>query len=393
MLNKELDQYFTTNEILIKGFKREVNRIVDKELTKLSTFRILEPSIGAGNLISYLPKSVYKNITGIEIDPLVTKGLVEKGILIKHTNFLEQSFDDKFDLILMNPPFTYTSEFITKCFDLLSDDGHMICLCQDNTLKLTKNIQLLKTMDENGMFTSLRKYTDENLFDNASIGVIIFVYQKCQQTSVNQSCRYYIDNKLINEKMYTVNPIFQFVNSQQTQLGGLFNVYVGYVSGADNILKVPSTNTDSENIIGILKKENNKEYYYNFTNETEALKCKQIADNKDKLINRKIKKFDSSNWFTFGLKRNENIIKGNIGRECIYVYNQTRNQKIAFISTVQYFGGNLLMLLPKHDNICLQKVVDLLNDMEFREQYTTSGNRFKISHKQLKSPYVSYSIM
>ena len=394
MLSKELDQYFTTNEILIKGFKREVNRIVDNEMTKLSTLRILEPSIGAGNLISYLPESAYENITGIEIDPKVTKELTEKGINIIHTNFLTHEFENKFDLILMNPPFTYTSEFIAKCTELLTDGGYLICLCQDNTLKLTKNIQLLKSMNESGEFVSLRKYTDENLFKNASIGVIIFVYHKyrhIEPTDCGQVCRYYVDNKPSGEKMYTINPIFQFVDKQQTQLSELFNVYVGYVSGADNILK-SETETETDNIISILKKENKKEFYYNFFNETEALECKQIAENKNKLLSRKIKKFDSTNWFTFGLKRNENIIKENYGRECIYVYNQTRNQKIAFISTVQHFGGNLLMLLPKNDSICLQEIADILNATEFKEQYITSGDRFKISHKQLSSSYITYTI-
>ena len=48
---------------------------------------------------------------------------------------------------------------------------------------------------------------------------------------------------------------------------------------------------------------------------------------------------------------------------------------------MSYFGGGLLMLIPKGD-IELGKVVDYLNSRDFKKNYTYSG-RFKIGHRQL----------
>ena len=395
-MNKDYDQYFTTNKILLKGFAKELLKIKED----INDFKILEPSIGNCDLIvNLLEESLYKNITAFEIDEQLKEYNDKFKLNIIYEDFLKYNFkDNKYDLIIMNPPFTYTAEFINKCYELLNDNGYMICLCQNNTLKLTKNIQLLNKLNENGLFISLRKYTDEHLFKNASIGVIIFTYQKHinkdnkQLTNKKNSCRYYTNNKQKQIKQYIINPIFQFVETEQIQIKDLFDVYVGYVSGADNILKINKDygNENKNNTIEILKKENEIELYYDITNENDAKDIKQIINNKTKLINRKIKKFDNNNWFEFGLKRNESIIKENYGKKCLYVYNQTRNKNICFESVVQYFGGNLLMLLPKYQNIDLNEIKNILNNNEFKQQYITDNNRFKTTHKQLSTSYINY---
>ena len=48
------------------------------------------------------------------------------------------------------------------------------------------------------------------------------------------------------------------------------------------------------------------------------------------------------------------------------------------------------MLLPKYENIKLNEIRDILNDEEFKQQYITDNNRFKISHKQLSTSYINY---
>ena len=49
-----------------------------------------------------------------------------------------------------------------------------------------------------------------------------------------------------------------------------------------------------------------------------------------------------------------------------------------------YFGGSLLMLLPKRDDLDLDKIVEILNKEETKQNYMYS-NRFKIGHRQLSS--------
>jgi adenine-specific DNA-methyltransferase len=61
----------------------------------------------------------------------------------------------------------------------------------------------------------------------------------------------------------------------------------------------------------------------------------------------------------------------------------TRSQEVAFIGTVQYFGGSLLCLIPKGTED-LEKIVEFLNTNDLQKDYLYSG-RFKIGHKQVSN--------
>ena len=64
-----------------------------------------------------------------------------------------------------------------------------------------------------------------------------------------------------------------------------------------------------------------------------------------------------------------------------YIHNLTRKEDVAFLGKVDYFGGNLLILIPKKE--CdLKKVVNYLNSVSFKKNFIYSG-RFKIGQRQL----------
>ena len=108
-----------------------------------------------------------------------------------------------------------------------------------------------------------------------------------------------------------------------------------------------------------------------------------MLDNKEVLIKRKIRKFNESNWFEWGALRNYNTIIESMGKECIYICNLTRNEQVAFIGEVTYFGGDLIILIPKK-KCNLKKIVEFLNSNEFKQNYIYS-NRFKIGHRQVSN--------
>jgi adenine-specific DNA-methyltransferase len=64
----------------------------------------------------------------------------------------------------------------------------------------------------------------------------------------------------------------------------------------------------------------------------------------------------------------------------------TRNKEVAFIGKVQYFGGSLLCLVPKHTMTEpeLQHVIEHINSAGFKKDYMYAG-RFKIGHKQIST--------
>ena len=138
------------------------------------------------------------------------------------------------------------------------------------------------------------------------------------------------------------------------------------------------------NITLLNKKEQRDKYIFihKFPTKNEKLNIYMLT-NKNTLINRKIKKFTEDDWFKWGAPRNQKNIEKNIGKECIYVSNLTRNKEVAFIGKVEYFGGSLLMMVPKK-KIDLKKIVEYLNSEKFKSNYMFSG-RFKIGHKQLSN--------
>ena len=72
----------------------------------------------------------------------------------------------------------------------------------------------------------------------------------------------------------------------------------------------------------------------------------------------------------------------------MYLYKKfTRKKEVAFLGTVGYFGGKLIMLLPKTK--CQILVVLSSSSMEknFRKKFTFSG-RFKIGQRHLTVSHI-----
>ena len=379
--NNNLGQFFTTDETLQK-------KLYDFILN--SPKLILEPSIGEGHLIDYiLLKSPEINFDMYEIDKNINflNTVNKKNIVFG--DFLKKKINKTYDTIIGNPPYVKTSkgnlyiDFIEKCYNLLNENGELIFIIPSDFFKLTCSSKLLNIMIENGTFTHIYHPHNENLFENASIDVILF--------------RYYKNNKLVKEvlyndiKMYINNSdglitFSEKVNTNTKTFKDYFDVYVGIVSGRNEIYK----NEELGNI-NVMTGNNIFEKFI-LINEYPS-KNKKINEyllkHKKELLNRKIKKFNENNWFEWGAPRNIKTIEKNINKDCIYVYNLTRQKNVAFIGKVNYFGGNLLILIPK-EKVDLNKVVDFLNSNIFKNNFIFSG-RFKLGHRQISNSYIDNS--
>ena len=64
---------------------------------------------------------------------------------------------------------------------------------------------------------------------------------------------------------------------------------------------------------------------------------------------------------------------------------------IAFKGKVNYFGGGLIMIIPKN-SINLDIVVSYLNSDEFKKNFIFSG-RFKIGHRQICNSIIPNNIL
>ncbi len=100
----------------------------------------LDPEAGKGDLVdAVMDRWKYSHghkveMSAIEIDPILQATLRGKGIRLIDTDFLAYTGPDKFDLIIMNPPFDDGDKHLLKALDIMYR-GQIICLLNAETLR------------------------------------------------------------------------------------------------------------------------------------------------------------------------------------------------------------------------------------------------------------------
>ena len=375
-------QYFTTNKLL----KNKVQEFIQNK-----PYCILEPSVGRGDLIEF----IYKNNNDIKFDMYeidTTLGIID-GIPdnVIYGDFMNQTISKTYQTIIGNPPYVRTKngnlyiDFTEKCYNLLENNGELIFIVPSDFFKLTSASKILNTMMTNGSFTHVFHPHNENLFEGASIDVIVFRY--CKNNSIEKKVLYN------DEVFYIINGdgliTFEKEQNKETMLlKDCFDIYVGIVTGKEEVYK----NEELGNI-EVLNGENKTEKYIyieNYPCNNEKINT-YLLKHKNVLINRKIKTFNENNWFEWGAPRNIITMKNNMGKDCIYIHNLTRKPIVSFIGKISYFGGSLIMLKPKN-RYNLNNIVSYLNSDTFKNNFMFSG-RFKIGHRQISNSSIPKEIM
>jgi adenine-specific DNA-methyltransferase len=376
---KDNGQYFTISD--------ELQTFVFERVKHKSSL-LLEPSFGAGHLLKKFkeydenyPMMCYELDTTVK--PIITFN--EHQIPV-YGDFTIQVINTTFKTIIGNPPYVKQQtgnlyiKFIELCYNYLEKDGEIIFIVPSDFIKLTSASSIITKMVEHGSFTDFLFPHDENLFECASIDVVVFRYEKGvfnKKATVNGNDVWCNVNKGIIT--FSDNEVIGY------PIDSKFNVYVGLVSGRDKIYKVPFGNFYILN-----DKDKLESYIFTLTFPTKIPEIdNHLLLHKSDLLDRKIKKFSEKNWFEWGAPRNISSIQKNFGKTCIYIRNMTRHKEVAFISKVQYFGGTLLCLIPNEDmnELDIQHIVNHINSVEFQKDYIYAG-RFKIGHKQISTAII-----
>ena len=393
---KTLGQYFTVSEELQQF-------VFDK--VKHRGSRLLEPSFGAGHLLKkFIEYNPDYPMVCYELDETI-KPVIEfnkqyqtviYGDFMAHTATptTATTTSEKFRTIIGNPPYVKQKQtgnlyikFIERCFEYLDDDGgEMIFIVPSDFIKLTSAAGIIDKMTRAGSFTDFLFPNDEKLFEGASIDVLVFRYEKgCHSKTVNLNGTPVYCN--VNKGIVTFSEgltgaaVAEASSSSSSSFDSRFHVYVGIVSGRDEIYRSPLGNiavlTDKDRVDRFI-------YTTEFPSNHPGID-EHLLKHKDELLERRIKKFSESNWFEWGAPRNISSIRKYWAHPCIYIRNITRHKEVAFIGKVQYFGGSLLCLVPKTDaDAALDQIVEYLNSPVFQKDYMYAG-RFKIGHKQIST--------
>lgn len=385
MKRHQLGQYFTTHESL----KEHVFRLIQNKPS-----RILEPSMGRGDLIAHIQGKMVTNFDCYEIDreiellPGINKECIVYG------DFLKQTVNKKYSTIIGNPPYVKTQkgnlyiDFIDRCVELLEDNGELIFIVPSDFVKLTSSSRVIQNMMDLGCFTDIVHPHNEHLFEGASIDVIVFRY--CKNTSLPKRVMYNDEEKQVrnHDGILTFSTTLSDSCHEET-FATYFDVYVGMVTGKEDVFK-----NDEFGTVSILNGENKIDKYIlidSFPTTNEALNT-YLLTSKNDLMERKIRKFNENNWYQWGALRNYETVKNNLGKPCIYVSTLTRSEKVAFDGNVQLFGGGLIVMIPKKEmsKTMLKKIVQTINSIEFRQNYIYSG-RFKMGHKHLCNAVMDFT--
>ena len=384
MTKHELGQYFTTNEVL----KKKVF-----ELIRNNPKTILEPSMGRGDLVSY----VMENENDVSFDLYEIDETIEmlEDIdvdKIIFADFMSCEINRKYDTIIGNPPYVKTPkgnlylDFILKCFTLLEDHGELIFIVPSDFFKLTSAVSIIQEMLKNGCFTHIYHPHDDQMFSHATVDVIVFRYEK--SVDLEKICLYN------DEQKYVINSngmiTFSDENEETVSLGDYFTAFVGIVSGKESVFK--NDELGNTKVLNAKDKVENYILIDKYPCGIEAID-EHLMMHKEDLMNRRIRSFSENNWFEWGALRNVIAMK-DTDTYSIYIHNLTRKNEVAFIDKVQFFGGNLIMLKPKKE-MSMQQLnawTKYLNGHTFKQHFMFS-NRFKIGHRQLVNAQISKAII
>lgn len=124
----KIDGFFPTPEAVVQ-------RMIDKADIPAGA-RVLEPSAGIGSILDLLPESC--DVVAVEINFSLCDILSKKGYSARQGDFLDfnVSDDDRFDRIIMNPPFGRGQDIdhITHAFHQLKPGGRLVALCSPGPL-------------------------------------------------------------------------------------------------------------------------------------------------------------------------------------------------------------------------------------------------------------------
>lgn len=360
---KTLGQVFTPQSIVAEMLQLKKN-----------FGRTLEPSCGNGAFFREIPDCV-----GIEID----KSHCPQGAI--NMDFFDYPIEEKFDTIIGNPPYVRYQDisestknklhsrlfdnrsnlylfFIEKCINHLTRGGELIFITPRDFLKATSSIMLNKFIYENGTITDLIDLGDKVVFKGFNPNCVIFRFEKgnfSRKTNITK------------EFVYSNGQLLFTDNAYPLKFAELFFVKVGAVSGCDKIF----TNQDG-----------NEDFVCSETHRTG--KTRRMIFNtphpsllpyKEILLNRKIRKFDETNWFMWG--RNHYISQ----EKRIYVNSKTRDKKPFFTHPCNNYDGSVLAIFPRNQEIDIEAACKALNDMNWYELGFVCDGRFLFSQKSLEN--------
>jgi hypothetical protein len=121
-ISKDLQYYATPAKV--------IDDILRHKFSSLKGKRGLEPSCGDGRILAAMRRMGCTNLIGVEVDYSRAVLARANGFKVVHGNFLDTAADQKFDIIVMNPPFygKHYAKHVLHAWSLLAPGGTLIAI-------------------------------------------------------------------------------------------------------------------------------------------------------------------------------------------------------------------------------------------------------------------------
>lgn len=349
-------------------------KIVSRMLALRRNFgTILEPSVGKGAFL----RSLESSAVAIEFD----RSLSDDSRII-FADYFDFPIQHKFDTIIGNPPYVRFQDihpdtkeklprdlfdcrsnlylfFIAKSIQHLNSRGELIFITPRDFLKATSAKKLNEVLFSEGSMTHYYELGDSPIFKDATPNCAIWRWEKNNFERRMET----------GGEFQCLNGQIHFGSSAGSTLSDFFDVKVGAVSGADDIFTNKKRGCTDLVCSTTVRDGKVRRMIYNRYDSA-------LQPHKHRLIDRKIRKFDDSNWWQWGRKYCSR--KG----VRIYVNSKTRNKKPFYVSEVEAYDGSVLALFPKHD-VDPDEAVQTLNRVDWDRLGFVCDGRLLFSQRSL----------
>jgi adenine-specific DNA-methyltransferase len=356
--------------------------------------RVLEPSCGDGAFLARLPGAV-----GIEPDPRHAPA----GALIQ--DFFAYPESERFDTIIGNPPYVRYQDivaqtrallredgfdgrtnlylfFIAKCVRHLRPGGELIFITPRDFLKSTSSLKLNRWLFEEGTITDFVELGDARIFEDAVPNCAIWRYERGRlerrtcflDASAAGSARTALENGVWEAREFVeASGHLLFTRGHYPlRFSDLFFVKVGAVSGDDEVFTSPEHGNLDFVCSETARNGKLRRMIYN-------LRIAHLERHKDRLLARRIRRFDETNWWQWG--RGYHLTD----RPRIYVNHKTRQARPFFVHPCIHYDGSVLAVFPRDPAADVRALCEALNEVDWADLGFVCDGRFLFSQRALEN--------
>ena len=364
--------------------------------------RVLEPSCGDGAFLRHLPGAV-----GLELD----RDHCPPGA--RAIDFFAYPEREQFDTIIGNPPYVRFQDippstraliarggygacldkranlylfFIEKCLRHLKPGGELIFITPRDFLKATSAVRLNRLLFEAGSITDAIELGDARVFPDAVPNCLIWRFEKgCGERSLRYG-EIGVGDDLAAALAAPVWEARHFIEcaghlmfargDYPLRLADVAFVKVGAVSGADELYADPLQGNREFVCSSTVSTGQTRRMIFSAPGEPPP---PALLPYKARLLQRKVTKFDESNWWMWGRLHYRSA------QPRVYVNGKTRVAKPFFVHPCNDYDGAVMAVFPRRADVDIEAFRDALNAVDWADLGFVCDGRFLFTQRSLEN--------